>query len=61
MPENRYYTVTQEREVKVSATSPLEAAEFAQHVFDGKPLEGEIQGRIRSAVRDRDLNVREDY
>lgn len=61
MPENRYYTVTQEREVKVQASTPLEAGEFAQHVFDGKPLDGEIKGRIRSPIRDRDLNVREDY
>lgn len=33
MPEIRYYTVTQEREIKISASDPVEAAALAKRVF----------------------------
>lgn len=63
MPEIRYYTVRQEREVKVQANSPVEAAQIAQRAFDGETyaLPEDVWGNPTSAVRDRDLVVREDY
>ena len=62
MPEIRYYTVTQEREVKVSAGSPVEAAQIADAAFKGEVQEGDLTAtHIAKPVRDRDLVVREDY
>lgn len=62
MPANRYYTVTQEREVKISATNVLEAAKIAHAVFSGEVSKSEIPSAgILTEVRDRDLVVREDY
>lgn len=63
MPEIRYYTVTQEREVKVSATNVIEAAEYANYAFEGKVQEGDqsVSPHVHSQVRTRDLTVREDY
>ena len=62
MPEIRYYTVTQEREVKVSASSPLEAAEIAYAAFKGEVQQDDLTAtHITNPVRDRDLVVREDY
>jgi len=61
MPEGKYYTVTQEREVKVEANSPIEAARLGDSVFnhDGPPEL--LFGRVLSKVRDRDIVAREDY
>lgn len=62
MPEIRYYTVTQEREVKVSASSPLEAAQIASAAFDDEIEDDDITKiHITKPVRIRDLEVREDY
>ena len=62
MPEIRYYTVTQEREVKVSANSPLEASQLGQAAFDGEIVEGDLAKlHIIRPVRQRSLDVREDY
>lgn len=62
MPEIRYYTVTQEREVKLSAQNPIEAAQLADAAFKGEIEEGDItQVHILRAVRERTLDVREDY
>ena len=62
MPELRYYTVTQEREVKVSANSPIEAAQIAAAAFkDEIDEDGLAVTHITHPVRDRDLVVREDY
>lgn len=63
MPEIRYYTVTQEREVKLWANSPIEAAQIANAVFQDKIQEGDQSAapHIRSPVRERSLDVREDY
>ena len=60
MPEIRYYTVTQEREVKVSANSPIDAANLAQRIFsDTKKPEDQIN--IVQPIRERSIDVREDY
>lgn len=62
MPEIRYYTVTQEREVKVSAKDPLEAAELAHAAFRGDIEKGDIaKVNVLKPVRERSLEVREDY
>lgn len=59
MPEVRYYTVTQEREVKVWANSPVDAAVIADGKFNGY-TPSQIEGALTSGVRDRSLVVRED-
>lgn len=62
MPEIRYYTVTQEREVKITANNPLEAATIADAAFKNEINEGDLAGgHIVKPVRDRDLVIREDY
>lgn len=63
MPEIRYYTVTQEREVKVWANSPIEAAQVADAAFNDRIQEGDQSAapHIRSPVRERSIDVREDY
>jgi hypothetical protein len=62
MPEMRYYTATQEREVKLWANSPAEAAQLAAAPFGGEIKEGDVAAEhITSPVRERDLAVREDY
>ena len=63
MPEIRYYTVTQEREVKVWANSPIEAAQIADAAFNDRIVEGDQSAapHIRSPVRERSIDVREDY
>lgn len=63
MPEIRYYTVTQEREVKVAANSPADAVMIANKAFDGE-LTDSTQlppGRVTTSVRERDISAREDY
>lgn len=64
MPEIRNYTVTQERELKVSANSPIDAARIANAVFKGEdPAEvlEDIFGHATSPIRNRDIVAREDY
>lgn len=58
MPEIRYYTVTQEREVRVTANSPGEAAAFADAVFHQKPTD--LPATQRGPIRELDLVARED-
>lgn len=61
MPEMRYYTVTQEREVKVWANSPVEAAQIGDAAFRGDIQSDDVTAtHITRPVRDRDLVVRED-
>jgi len=59
LPELRTYTVKQAREVKVSATSPLNAALIASRAFSNtkKP---EDQVSIQSPIREYSLDVQED-
>lgn len=63
MPAIRYFTVTQEREIKISASSPIEAAQIADAAFKGNIQEGDQSAapHILREIRDRDLVVREDY
>lgn len=70
MPEVRYYTVTQEREVKVMANSAIDAARIADAAFNGQtePVHHErlgilpdIWGHPTTPVRVRDIVTREDY
>jgi len=65
MPELRYYTVTQEREVKVSAESAIDAARIAELAFtdgeDGDLMVLELPGRALTPIRTRNIVVREDY
>lgn len=60
MPALRKYTVTQEREVKVSATNPVDAANLAQRVLSAtkKP---EDQINVIMWPVERTLEVREEY
>ena len=71
MPEIRYYTVTQEREVKVAANSAADAVLIADAAFThgqdsnhsvakGKSPEG-VWGNTRTEVRVRDISAREEY
>jgi len=59
VPELRRYIVKQEREVKITATSPLNAALIAGRAFAGakKP---EDQINIRSPIKEISLDIRED-
>lgn len=63
MPEIRNYTVTQVREVKITANTPLEAAELADKAFKGEEIDPSpgSASRVRAPIRERDLNVRELY
>lgn len=62
MPEIRNYTVTQEREVKVSANSAIDAARIGAAIFKGEdPPEDVYFGHATSPIRDRDIVAREDY
>lgn len=60
MPELRYYIVTQEREVKVSATNPTDAAILANRVLSGTK---NPEDRINVQIWPREISVivREDY
>ena len=60
MPELRYYIVTQERELKVSATNPTDAAILANRVLsDTKNPDDQIN--VQMWPRETSINVREDY
>lgn len=61
--EIRWYTVTQERKVRVEAQDPLSAAHIAQLAFDGREADapGGGVGRTTSTLRTTDLVIREDY
>jgi len=61
MPEIRYYTVTQEREVKVSANNVIDAARIADAVFNDEALPADIPAQLFKPARVRDLVIREDY
>lgn len=62
MPVMRYYTATQEREVKISASSTMEAAQIADAAFKGEIKPEDIAAaRVTSEIRERELVVREDY
>jgi hypothetical protein len=58
MPEMRYYTVQQTREVKVWAQCPSDAAQVADGKFNGHAPD--VEGSATSEVRDIDILVRED-
>ncbi len=68
MPDKRYYTVIQEREVKVVANSAIDAALIADDAFECRPNDDstkiklyDVWGNATTDVRTRDLIVREDY
>ncbi len=65
MPEIRYYTVTQEREVRVWANNSTDAVLIANATFKAEPapnVPGSVVHHDRpSAVRERDIHAREDY
>jgi hypothetical protein len=63
MPEIKSYTVSQTREVMVSATSLLAAAQIADQAFNGvapKDIERGY-GYLTSKVTDTDLCVKETF
>jgi hypothetical protein len=60
VPELQYFTVTQEREVKVAATSPINAAALADRVFSGT-TNPEDKINVISPVRECNMLVRKDY
>lgn len=70
MPQMRYFTVTQEREVKVAALSAVDAGRIAYAAFEhgqdseagvakGKAPEG-VSGNTAAEIRVTSLWVRED-
>ena len=63
MPKQRYFTITQERKVKIQASEVIDAARIANAIFEGVPVEdlGEINGRPTSNVEVTEMTVREDY
>ncbi len=61
MPEICYYTVTQEREVKVTATSPTDAVRIADYKFRDVPHPVDVAGYVLSDIRIRDISAREDH
>lgn len=61
MPESGYYTVTQEREVRISASSPAEAVALADRVFNQEAIvSDQTPGRILSNVRELNIEARRD-
>jgi len=59
MPAIRYFTVEQTREVRVSASTPTEAALLADRVFSGTK-EDKDRLNVRSKVMETNLTVREE-
>lgn len=60
MPEIRHYIVTQERQVKIWANSPEDAAIVGASVFNGTTPVVPVQGGPESQVRDLGIFVKED-
>ena len=60
MPEIRYYTVTEEREVKVWANNPIHAARIGDAHFRGAKVIA-VPGATTTPIRVRDIVVREDF
>lgn len=58
MPENRYFIVTQTREVKVHANTLPDAAQIADAYFSDSP-KPDVYGGVSSRVRDTELIVRD--
>ena len=59
MPENRYFIVTQTREVKVQANTLPDAARIADAYFSDTPKPN-VYGSMVSPIRNTELIVRED-
>lgn len=59
VPELRYYTVTEEREVKVSANNPKDAAVLADSILSGE-TDPVHQTNVQAWPRKTTLYVRED-
>jgi len=59
VPENRYFIVTQTREVKVQANTLPAAAQIADAYFEDTP-KPDVYGGVVSRVRNTELVVRED-
>jgi hypothetical protein len=61
MPENRYFTVREAREVRVSASNMIDAMKVAQAAFRGEDHDfRDIGGMVRDPVRDVQLDIKED-
>jgi len=59
MPKLRHYTITQVREVRISATNTTDAAALAHRVLSGTKHSAD-QLNVRSEILERELNIRED-
>lgn len=59
----RYFTVTQEREIKISTTDPATAVVIATEAFDNNSSTGisDERGRVTSGIIDKAISAREDY
>lgn len=62
MPGIRYYTVREEREVKIAAADPQTAIMLASKVFDSNSSTGvsDETGRVTSDLRTISIDARED-
>lgn len=62
MSETRYFTVTEERQVKVAAKDALEACVVADAAFRGEIRESDITNvNILTEVKGVSISAREDY
>lgn len=60
MPETRYWTVTQEREVQVTGNTPADAIRVAQAAFNDEDHDfRDIGGMVRSKVKETAMDARE--
>lgn len=61
MPTTRYFTVTQERTIKVAAPSPISAAIIATEAFQNEKRVVTEEGRTTSPILETSVSAREDY
>lgn len=60
MPQIRYYTVTQVREVKVATNDPVQAINLADAMFSGHEVAAEPGRSVVKPVRIHSMAVEED-
>jgi hypothetical protein len=61
MSDIRYYTVSETREIKVTATNPTQAVKLATAVFEGRVVIAEEGIGVFKPISIRSIEAREDY
>lgn len=59
MPESRYFIVTQTREVRVRASTLVDAARIAEAYLGDTP-KPDLEGSVNSSVRETNLTIQDD-